>query len=272
MGSGSARTFAHQVKIANEKLKQVAQVAMAETDTTSGSQSIRNSLGVLWKILTFRATREELLDLNAYDLVTGLVFTWIVGVGRYWDNPRVSLVQHAGVGSIAYVFILATYLWLSLALLFPKNWQWKRLLIFITMTSPPAILYAIPVELIYPEERLITANRINLDFLYIVAIWRVALLLFYLRKVGDLSGWQAFIGTLLPLEFIVFVLVALNLDKVVIKFMSGIMRGEVSPHDDAFMMLSTVSFFSAVFFFPTLAIFLVVIIKRWKSRKQERGN
>src|SRR5947207_1870035 len=100
----------------------------------------------VWRLLTFQASRDELTHLNRRHLVVGMLCTWIVGVGRYWDNPRVQLLQRLGIGSIIYVFIFAFILWVVLHPLRPKRCSYFRILIFISLVSPPAILYAIPVE------------------------------------------------------------------------------------------------------------------------------
>src|SRR3712207_7552248 len=59
-----------------------------------------------------RYWRDWSSDVCSSDLAFGLACTWLVGVGRYWDNPRASLLQHLGVGSVVYVFALALLLWL----------------------------------------------------------------------------------------------------------------------------------------------------------------
>src|SRR5690606_5405278 len=130
--------------------------------TTIGSRSIRDSLRLLGRTLTFRATREELLALNNYDLAVGLFFTWLVGIGRTWDNPRVELWQQLGLGSLAYIVVFSSFIWFFLGALSPLNWNWKRLLIFVSFTSPPGLLYAIPVQMIWDEPGLKIANEINL--------------------------------------------------------------------------------------------------------------
>ena len=54
------------------------------------------------RILTFRATLADFERLENRHLAVGLVAAWLVGMGRYWDNPRVGVLQHAGVGSVVY--------------------------------------------------------------------------------------------------------------------------------------------------------------------------
>ena len=69
----------------------------------------------------------------------------------------------------------------------------------VAMTAPPAMLYAIPVEKWMTLE---DANQLNLTFLLVVAIWRVALWIRYLRVGCGLGGWKVFLCATLPLVFI----------------------------------------------------------------------
>ena len=64
------------------------------------------------RLLTFRITREELARLDGRHLASGLVCTWLVGMGRYWDDPGARWFQHLGIGSVLYVFALSAVLWL----------------------------------------------------------------------------------------------------------------------------------------------------------------
>lgn len=167
---------------------------------SSNKSSWINVLTLDWRLLTFRASRDELLGTTSKHLIFGLVCAWIVGIGRYWDNSRVGILQHLGVGSVIYVFVLSLFLWLIIWPLRPQNWSYRSIVTFISLVSPPAILYAIPVQNFYP---LRTADAINSWFLFIVAVWRVALLIFYLRRVGQLDVPSIIVGTFLPLTFIV---------------------------------------------------------------------
>ena len=98
------------------------------------------------RLLSFRSTSEELRSLNYRHLIFGLICVWVVGMGRWWEDPKANLLQHLGVGSLAYVFVLAFFLWLLLWPLTPPNWSLINILIFVCLTSPPALLYAIPVR------------------------------------------------------------------------------------------------------------------------------
>jgi hypothetical protein len=205
------------------------------------------------RLLTFRSSAEELRALNHRHLVFGLICTWLVGMGRWWEDPKASLLQHLGIGSVAYVFILALFLWLVLWPLTPPHWSLLNVLIFVTLTSPPAILYAIPVR---HGLALQTAQTVRLCFLAIVAGWRVALLYFYLHRGAGLTGFRWLLAALFPLLLIVFTLTALNLEKVVFDFMGGVRESERTVNDAAYGVLVLICMVSMLAFLPLLASYL----------------
>lgn len=204
---------------------------------TSIAQIARDAL----RVLTFRQPSPEIaVSWKAY-LAFGLLFTWLAGVGRYWDSPRADLWQHLGLGSVAYVFVLALIIWLLLIPLRPARWSYRSVLIFITLTSPPAVLYAIPVERFMPLEQ---AQSANAWFLAIVATWRVALLAWFLRNIARLSAAAIVVATLLPITLIVVALTILNLEHVVFNIMAGIKPEERSPNDVAYLVVMAMASFS----------------------------
>jgi hypothetical protein len=214
--------------------------------------------------LTFRASREELTDLGTADLVFGLLATWLVGVGRWWDDPEASLLQHLGIGSVLYVFVLALLLWLLVKPLGPQDWSYRGVLTFVSLTSPPALLYAIPVERFLDLD---TARQINVWFLAFVAAWRVGLLAFYLRRLGRLPWYGVVVATLLPLTAIVSVLTALNLERAVFDVMSGL-REEGTAGDEAYAVLVALTFLSMLLVIPLL---LVYIFTWYAQRSRSSG-
>ena len=139
-------------------------------------------------------------------------------MGRYWDHPNANWWQYAGLGSVAYVFVLALFLWAIVAPLRPRNWSFVGVLIFVTLTSLPALLYAIPVEKFMSMEN---AQGTNVIFLAVVATWRVGLLVAFLRRAAGLTRAGVAVATLLPLTIIVTALVVLNLEKAVFEIMGG---------------------------------------------------
>ncbi len=221
--------------------------------------------GTALRVLTFRATREELLALDRRHLTLGLVSTWLVGMGRYWDSPRAELLQKLGVGSVLYVFALAIFLWLILWPLRPQAWSFFRLLTFITLVSPPAALYAIPVEQFLS---LPVSQSINAWFLALVAVWRVALLFFFLMRVCQLRWFEVVVASLMPLAMIVCGLWALNLEHVVFELMSGIRPEQQSANDGAYMVLFVLTMASLTAFPVLLIGYLGMVVFRATRRRR----
>ncbi|MCW8857118.1 MAG: hypothetical protein OQJ95_07115 [Kangiella sp.] len=215
-----------------------------------------------YRILTFRQPSASISTEWSGYLVFGLIFSWLAGIGRYWDSPRADLLQYLGLGSVGYVFILALIIWLLLIPLKPARWSYKNVLIFITLTSPPAVLYAIPVERFMSLD---AAQTTNAWFLAIVAMWRVALLVWFLKSLARLSAMKIVVGTLLPLTLIVVVLSILNLEHVVFNIMAGIKPEERSPNDMAYFVVLGMAYFSMM-----AAPFLLVIYAwlAYDSRKK----
>lgn len=209
------------------------------------------SLLATWgRLLSFRATADELNSLSGRHLAAGLVATWLAGIGRYWDHPKASLLQHLGVGSLAYVVALSTLLWLLTWPLRPKDWSWRRVLTFVTMTSPPALLYAIPVERLMPLKM---AVEVNAWFLGIVAAWRVALWYTFLVRGAGLRWRPAIPATLLPLTGIVVSLALLNLEHAVFEVMAG--NIERTPADGAYVVVLILGILSLYALLPLLLWF-----------------
>jgi hypothetical protein len=215
------------------------------------------------RVLSFRRPSKEIADSWQRYLAFGLLFTWLAGVGRYWDSPRAEFWQHAGFGSLAYVFVLAGLLWLIITPLKPMRWSFKNTLIFVTLTSPPAVLYAIPVERFMSLENAQTANAL---FLGIVATWRVALLVWFLRAVSQLTWLRIIVATLLPLTLIVVSLSLLNLEHVVFNIMSGIRPEDRSANDGAYTVVLILTYFSVMAFPFALVLYLGLVFASWRKR------
>ncbi|MDB4091459.1 hypothetical protein N9563_00290 [bacterium] len=209
----------------------------------------------------------DLNRLGNYYLALGFFTAWLAGVGRYWDNPRAEIWQYAGFGSVAYILIMAGILWLFILPLRPHNWSYKTVLIFVGMTSPPAILYAIPVELYFSLDM---AQLINVLFLGLVALWRVLLLFRFLIYSARLTGLAIFVAGLLPLTLIVTILTALNLEHVVFSIMGGLAPENVSPNDASYGILLLITFFSILAFPITLILCFFQIIYQTIQLKKNK--
>jgi hypothetical protein len=206
-------------------------------------------------VLTFRMSREGFLRLGTRHLLFGLICTWIVGIGRWWDDPAASLLQHTGVGSVVYIFVLALVLWLVVRPFRPPDWSYKNVLTFVSLTSPPALLYAIPVERFVD---LSTARSINVWFLALVATWRVALLSFYFRRFARLTIIAVVVSALLPIMAIVATLTVLNLERAVFDIMGGL-RESGTSNDAAYAVLFALTFLSLYLVIPVFVIFIVTV-------------
>jgi hypothetical protein len=215
---------------------------------------------VIFSLLFFRINKQQLLSLNIKHFVAGFIGTWIAGIGRYWDDPGAKLLQKLGLGSLIYIFILAFFIWIIIKPFRVPAWSYFRVLTFISLTSFPAILYAIPVERFYSIE---AANTINVWFLAVVASWRLALLYFFLKRVTNLSTGDIVTVTLLPICIIISTLTFLNLHRVVFDLMGG--RRNPSPHDGAYFVLVLLTVVSMILVFPLLITYTVGVYKRRKS-------
>lgn len=218
-------------------------------------------LPIILKILTLRFTKEDLHQLDKRYFYVGLLGTWLVGMGRYWDNPKAELLQHLGVGSVIYIFVLAAFIWLIIAPLKLKKWSYLPILAFISLTSFPAILYAIPVERFMDMK---IAQSINAWFLAIVAAWRVALLIRFLYLYDDLDWWEIIVCTFLPLFLIINLLALLNLEHVVFNIMAG--NVDPSANDGAYGLVLLITMVAWIGVLPLLAGYISTVYHRRKNK------
>jgi hypothetical protein len=233
--------------------------------------ALRSFLADEARFLTFRRPGPGLVEHRRAYLAFGFLLTWAAGVGRYWDNPRAEIWQATGLGSVAYVFVLALLLWAFLLPLRPERWTYGNVLLLVVLTAPPALIYVVPVEMFLSPADARTANA---WFLAVVAAWRVALLLAFLLREGRLTPQAAVAGTLLPLCFLVVALAALNLEHVVVKFMAGFRTPEeLSPGDDAYEVVVALSWLSCLALPFLLAWYAGLgYAKRWRPRGKRDGD
>lgn len=224
-------------------------------------------LRFIGRVLSGRFTREDVSSVGVPHLLLGLFFTWMAGVGRYWDSPRANMLQHLGVGSLAYVLVLSAFLWLLLLPLRPARWSYVQLLTFLCAVSPPAILYAVPVERFMP---LADARRANVWFLAIVAAWRVALYIVFLVRYAGFKNLRLLVAALLPLTVIVFGLTALNLERAVFDVMAGIDPVAGTSADDAYAILFLISLLS-FYIAPVMLVLYVAAIILVRSSSGRAG-
>lgn len=212
------------------------------------------------RLLFFKINREEMLQFSRAHFLAGLIGTWVVGMGRYWDDPGANILQHLGLGSVIYIFVLAFFIWLIVLPFKVNGWNYFIVLTFISLTSFPAIFYAIPVERFVS---LAQANQLNVWFLAVVAAWRLALLFFFIARFTKLSKLNIASIALLPICLIITVLTTLNLHRVVFNIMGGI-RTETA-HDSAYLVLMILTAVSMILVLPLLIIYIDGIRKARKK-------
>lgn len=234
----------------------------------SDERSKRSVIAAAIRLLTFRLTREEFLQFDHRHLIFGLACTWAVGIGRWWDDPGAHLLQHLGIGSVIYVFVLSFLLWLVIWPFRPEGWSYRHVLTFVSLTAPPAILYAIPVERLSSLEN---ARSYNLLFLGTVATWRVVLLFFYLGRYARLNAFSILVAGLLPVTFIIVTLTTLNLERAVFNAMGGLRDGGTA-NDGAFGVLILLTFLSMILFLPLLACYIALAVSAYHDAKAKKLN
>ncbi len=222
-----------------------------------------NTIKTIIKLLSLQLSRDEMLNFSKRDFIVGLIGTWIVGMGRYWDDSEAKLLQHLGLGSVIYIFVLAFIIWLIVKPFLVEDWNYFTVLTFISLTSFPAIFYAIPVERIVSIE---IANTMNVWFLAIVAAWRLLLLFYFIYQFTRLSVLNILTITLMPICLIISVLTALNLHRVVFNIMGGI-RNPTS-HDSTYGVLVILTMGSIILIGPLLISYAVGIYNRRNKLKK----
>jgi hypothetical protein len=103
------------------------------------------------------------------------------------------------------------------------------------------------------------AQMANSWFLAVVAIWRIALMITFLRRVAGLSGFAVLITGMLPITLIIVALASLNLEHVVFELMGGF--SPATPNDSAYVLVLFLSIFSMAAA-PVLLIFYGWLIFR----------
>ena len=227
------------------------------------------AIGNQFRLLAFRRLVVESSEDRLGILVWGMLITWIVGIGRYWDHPSAHDWQYWGLGSLAYMWIFGTVLWFVGATLSPPRWRYLDVIGFMGLCSLPAMLYAIPVE------RFMTmsdAQKANVWFLAVVALYRVVLWGVFLRRYGGLRLLPTLVGVVVPIAAVVVALTMLNLDHVVFNIMAGIRDSETSANDRAYAMtfaLGVLSFYTSPVLF---VIWLGIAAAQRQRRRDDSGN
>lgn len=219
-------------------------------------------LSIIPKILFFRFSKEDIHTLNRTYFFIGLAGTWLAGIGRYWDHPHAELLQYAGLGSVIYIFILALLIYVIALPYNIKGWNYFKVLTFISLTSFPAVLYAIPVERFMSVAN---AASLNAWFLGIVALWRLCLLFRFLKKYEDLKIHNVLFIALFPMCLLIVSLTILNLEKAVFNIMGGLQR--TTGREGAYSVLLMLTSLSMILVLPLFVGYIEGIVSRNKKKK-----
>lgn len=217
----------------------------------------------IFQLLFFQAHKKG-ISFNHNHLYLGVAITWLVGIGRYWDSPNASLLQYLGLGSIIYIFLFSFAIWIVSKPFNNKFLTYKNILTFLSLTSAPAILYAIPIERFLSLEE---SAKINVYFLLVVAFWRVSLLLYFYLKFASFNYLKSVVCTFLPLTGIVSALTVLNLEQAVFNIMSGLRKINQTSNDQAYAKLVFITSLSLVTLLPFLFLYIYLIYKEKKKIK-----
>jgi hypothetical protein len=198
-------------------------------------------------------------------LAVGLVLTWLAGIGRYWDSPNAGWWQYAGLGSLAYAFVLAALLWGVVTPVAPQRRSYSSWLTFVSLTATPALLYGIPVERFMSPDG---ARLANIWFLGVVALWRVALLARHLGDACGLGFWGVLVSTLFPINLVIVALAMLNLENATFEVMAGLESAPPTAADERYSVVVVLTLFST-FTLPLLAIsYAVLAVEAAQARRR----
>jgi hypothetical protein len=192
----------------------------------------------------------------------GVLITWLVGIGRAWDHPDDPLLARSGVLSLLYILALSAFIWLVGVALKPERWRYRNVLLMTTMTAAPGIIYAIPVERFLNPD---VARATNLIFLIIVAVWRMALYYFFLRRTANLPSSPALVAALLPPTVIIVILSTAGVLSMVAMNMGGV---EQATPVEAFS--SQVLFWLAVGSWIALPVLMIAWLSLVFGRNQRK--
>ncbi len=181
-------------------------------------QRYREAFTDCLRFLTFRADDNLWDRLGLPHFLIGFAVTWLVGIGRNWDFPEAPLFAKTGLPSVAYIFVLSFILFCTSWLASYERLNYWKILTLVAMTSGPGLVYAIPVEMMFP---LPVAQNINMWFLLIVAIWRVALAYYIFIRAAGNDGGTATAILMTPLCGIIIGLVLTGRAGYVIEIMGG---------------------------------------------------
>ena len=114
------------------------------------------------------------------------------------------------------------------------------------------------------------AANLNIFFLGIVSIWRVALCGTFLYRWTGLREGTLVCAALFPLALIVVALAMLNLYRVLFEAMAGIRPTDATSSDGTYVVLLLLSWLTALASPILLLAYGAVVASRWTNRNTAR--
>src|SRR4029450_7438478 len=100
----------------------------------------------------------------------------------------------------------------------------------------------------------------------IIATWRLALLIFFLRRLARLQWSKAVVATLLPLCIIVVTIAWLNPERVVFNLMGDVTQQ--SADETAYFFLVGLSYLAMIMFLPLFIAYVVMVVQSVSARRR----
>lgn len=138
------------------------------------------------------------------------------------------------------------------------------------LNVPSRVLYAIPVERFTSPE---TARALNVDFLAVVATWRVALYVLFLYRYAGLRGLKLVIGIFGPLVIIIIGLAMLNLEHAVFEIMAGLEQERTETeqmYDQRYGIVAFLSLFSFLAAPIWIILYAVALIDAYYNKTKKK--
>lgn len=167
---------------------------------------MKNAFVDMIDVLLLRITSERIRRFGWWHLFLGVAVTWLVGVGRWYDDPMADPVRLTGVGSIVYVLFLGTFIYLVARPLASADSPLRnagKVIIAVMLTAAPAALYAFPIERFGDPDLHLNYNTAAL---FVVSTWRVMMFYSILRQGGEMDKKQTWAVMLVVISVILGVL------------------------------------------------------------------
>lgn len=208
------------------------------------------------RLLTFRISKEEILDFSRYHLELGLFCTLLIGAGRYWDKGWAPLHKRIGLESIFYILVLSFIIWLIFKPYRIERWKYSTVLTFVSLTSFPGVFFALPLDWFISIENVIILNGC---FFAIIIIWRIGLLYYFLKIFTELPIKDILLCILLLITALYSMIINISVNTFIelIHALSYILNSfdKTVTVQQAEVILMQLKYCSALAFFPLLIIY-----------------